>query len=174
MQSEQSNVTKSFRSGLILTLDQLQGINKFLTKLLETIPAKYILLVDNSGQIVQNQGDFGGADTAILGSLIAADLAASQEIARLSGEYQDFQMILREGEKTQIIISEAGKSLTFLVSFRKEIPLGWARKLIQKVAQEIANISEQAIESKPDLETDTTKGDLPDLFTDALDQIWKA
>ena len=130
MASEHNKVTKSFRSGLVLTRGQLDTIGIILSKLIDTIPAKFILLVDNSGQIVQSHGDFGNADIAVLGSLISADLAASQEIARLSGDYQDFQMILREGEKTHIIISEAGKSLTFMVAFRRDIPLGWARKLI--------------------------------------------
>jgi len=174
MTSEQSSATKSYRSGLILTKDQLEQIAMILTKMVDTIPAKFILLVENSGQIVQFQGDFGNTDTAILGSLIAADLAASQEIARLSGEYQDFQMILREGEKTHIIISEAGKSLTFLVAFRRDVPLGWARKLIQISAREIADVNNQIFENPLENENEATKGDLPDLFNDALDQIWKA
>lgn len=172
--SSETNEVRKFRSGLSLSENQLNSLNLILMKLLDTIPARFILLVDNSGQIVQAKGDFGTTDTAVLGSLIAADLAASQEIARLSGEYQDFQMILREGEKTHIIISEAGPTLTFLVASSKETPIGWARKLIQKAAREIAEISSQTEKFIQKDDSDVTKGELPDLFTDALDQIWKA
>jgi len=173
MNSELNDI-RTFRSGLSLSEKQLDLLTTILQKLLDTIPARFVLLVDNSGQIVQLKGDFGTTDTAILGSLIAADLAASQEIARLSGEYQDFQMILREGEKTHIIISEAGQSLTFLVASSNDTPIGWARKLIQKAAREIAEVSSQVDQIKQNMDVEATKGELPDLFTDALDQIWKA
>ena len=173
MTPEDGQAQTSYRSGLILSEKQLLMISNILQRLIEMIPARFVLLIENSGQIVQVKGDLGQSDLAVIGSLIAADLAASQEIARLSGEYQDFQMIMREGTSTNIFISEAGKSLSFMVSFRKETPLGWARKLIQKTAEEIAAISIHTDSSTP-AKDQVSKGELPDLFNDALDQIWKA
>jgi predicted regulator of Ras-like GTPase activity (Roadblock/LC7/MglB family) len=163
---------KKFRSGLILSRDQYNTVEKKLHTLLDMIPARFVLLVDTSGQLVSILGEHTGVEPSILGSLIAADLAASQEIARITGSFQEFQMILREGEKNHIAICEAGKEMLFLVLFGKDVPLGWARKLIQRSAQEIGAIS--AIQPEiPEMTEKDSKGDLPDLFNSALDEIWK-
>jgi predicted regulator of Ras-like GTPase activity (Roadblock/LC7/MglB family) len=164
------------RSGFSLSVHQISLIEADLRHLYELIPAKYILLVDTSGQYVTSVGEKGGVDPAIMGSLIAADLAASQEIARLTEEYQDYQMVLREGKKTHIIITEAGKQLILLVLFTKETPLGWARKLIQKSSAtifEFTNIPQPTIKRIRSSEDTNSGGDLPELFNNALDQIWK-
>jgi predicted regulator of Ras-like GTPase activity (Roadblock/LC7/MglB family) len=167
------NVKVNLRGGLSLTINQINRIHQNLSKLLENVPAKFALLVDTSGQLVTTSGDKGRIDSSILGSLIAADLAASQEIARLTGEFQDYQMILREGDRTHIIISEAGKNLAFLVIFSREVPIGWARRLIQNTAREIGLLCEKMDAISPEEPEEAVPGNLPDLFTDALDQIWK-
>lgn len=167
------NVKVNLRGGLSLTVNQINQIHQYLSKLLESVPAKFALLVDTSGQLVTTTGDKGRIDPSILGSLIAADLAASQEIARLTGEFQDYQMILREGDKTHIIISEAGKCLAFLVIFSREVPIGWARRLIQNSARDIGALCERMDTNTLEQPEEVVTGNLPDLFTDALDQIWK-
>lgn len=164
------------RSGFSLSVNQISAIEGDLRSLYEMVPAKYILLVDTSGQFVTSVGDKGIIDSAVMGSLIAADLAASQEIARLTEEYQDYQMVLREGKQTNIIITEAGKHLILLVLFTRDTPLGWARKLIQKTTLLIADIT-QIVQTEIDPfnshDSKNSDGDLPDLFNNALDQIWK-
>ncbi len=97
---EESNFIK-LRSGFSLSVNQISIIEGDLRRLYEMIPAKYILLVDTSGQFVTSVGEKAKIDSAVMGSLIAADLAASQEIARLTEEYQDYQMVLREGKQNQ-------------------------------------------------------------------------
>jgi hypothetical protein len=161
------------RTGVFIYPSQFAGIEKEIYQLRENIPAKFILLVDISGQVVSVIGDHSGVDTTALGSLIAGDLAASQEIARITGEFQDFQLVTREGEKTHIAISEAGPTLIFMVQFSRDVPLGWARRLIQKSARELGTIMQQpAVEQ--DGEEPMISGDgLSDLFNDALDEIWK-
>jgi predicted regulator of Ras-like GTPase activity (Roadblock/LC7/MglB family) len=173
--AESPNLIK-LRSGFSLSVNQINLIEGDLRRLYVMIPAKYILLVDTSGQYVTSVGEKGGVDPAIMGSLIAADLAASQEIARLTEEYQDYQMVLREGKKTHIIITEAGKQLILLVLFTKETPLGWARKLIQKSSStifEYTNIPQPTINQIKSSGDNNSGGDLPELFNNALDQIWK-
>jgi hypothetical protein len=82
-------------------------------------------------------------------------------------------MILREGDRTNIIISEAGKQLAFLVLFSRETPIGWARKLIQNAAKEISAFVSQPGNVTQEERIIPTEGNLPSLFNDALDQIWK-
>jgi hypothetical protein len=162
-----------FRSGFSIFPSQVAQIEKCLTTLLEMVPAKMILLVDTSGQFVTGLGDYHAVDTAALGSLIAGDHAASQEIARMTGEYQEFQLILREGERSHIMISEAGSYLIFLTQFAKDVPLGWARKLIQRAALGIGDVVQHPADDSSSLEAELSDTELPDLFSDALDDIWK-
>ena len=163
----------NLRGGLSITVGQINQIQKSINRLMEIVPAQYILLVDTSGQLVTTAGNKNMIDSSILGSLIAADLAASQEIARLTGEFQEYQMILREGDRTNIIISEAGKQLAFLVLFSCETPIGWARKLIQNAAKEIGALVNQPVNETQEEHISPTEGNLPGLFSDALDEIWK-
>lgn len=161
------------RSGMALYPSHIRALEIELTYLLEIIPAKFILLVDKSGQFVTVCGQHEGIDLTSLGSLLAGDLAASSEIARLTGEYQDFQLVMREGERTHIAISEAGKNLVFAVQFNKEVPLGWARRLIQKSAVEIGAIASRPGEENEKVEKPFTTDGLSNLFSDALDDLWK-
>jgi predicted regulator of Ras-like GTPase activity (Roadblock/LC7/MglB family) len=161
------------RSGLSLYPSHLNALEIELTYLREIIPARFILLVDTSGQFVTAIGQYEGIDLTSLGSLLAGDLAASGEIARLTGEYQDFQLIMREGERTHIALSEAGKNLVFVVQFSKDVPLGWARRLIQKSAREIGAISARPAENDEIAEKIFPSEGLSNLFSDALDDLWK-
>lgn len=172
-ESSMEESSMKFRSGLSIHPAQMEAIENNLTTLLDAVPARMILLVDTSGQLVSAVGEMRGIDTTGLGSLIAGDLAASQEIARLTGEFQEFQMILREGERSHLIISEAGHHLIFIAQFSRDVPLGWARKLIQRTAASIKEITSQPMETPEHLTSGVMGDDLPDLFSDALDDIWK-
>jgi hypothetical protein len=173
--TEDDQMDHSFRlrGGLSLSIPQMKSIQDSLNNLLEMVPAKYIMLVDTSGQLVCTSGDRGLIDLTILGSLIAADLAASQEIATLTGEFQDYQLILREGDKSHICIAEVAKQLALLVSFPKSVPIGWARKLIQSTSRDIGSFLSVPGPDMGEEMKEVVKGELPDLYNDALDQIWK-
>ena len=169
----------TLRSGITLYPPQNKAISQALDNLTHKIPAHFILLTDVTGQIISTRGEQNDIDLIALGSLMAGDLAASQEIARLTGEYQDYQMILREGTQMHTFISEAGRYLALLVQAAKEVPLGWARVIIRKAAQEITDIvANPPQEAKqPDLAEQldsmlTEEDELPDLFSDALDELW--
>ncbi len=93
----------------------------------------------------------------------------------MTGEFQNFQTILREGHRSHIVISEAGDFLIFLVQFSKDVPLGWARKMIQIAAQEIGELVLKPVENEeaPKLSDQLDQDGLTDLFNDALDDLWK-
>jgi predicted regulator of Ras-like GTPase activity (Roadblock/LC7/MglB family) len=161
------------RSGLLLYPSHIRALEIELSYLREIIPARFILLVDKSGQYVTSTGQHEGIDLTSLGSLIAGDLAASGEIARLTGEYQDFQLIMREGERTHLALSEAGRNMVFVVQFSRDVPIGWARRLIQKSAREIGIIAERSAAEGESFEKPFPTEGLSDLFSDALDDLWK-
>ncbi len=169
----------SRRSGMLLRSEELEALRGLLAGCLERLPARFVLLVDLTGQVVLALGDPGQADLGALGALVAGDLAASQEIARLTGEYQDYQVILREGQSTHLLIAGAGPRLSLLAQVGREVPLGWSRVLVRDVACRAAAIlagappaespvpaaAEQALDLDPHDLASLVDGDLAALWT---------
>lgn len=165
----------NLRSGITIFPSHDKAIDQVLTNLVSQAPAHFVLLTDTSGQIVSMRGDRGGVDLMALGALVAGELAASQEIARLTGEHQDYQMIMRQGQKSHLLIAEAGRHLALLVQVPHDVPLGWACMLIRKAAQQLVDIVAMPPEDVETLEPVLSQDDqeaLPTLISDALDELW--
>ncbi len=180
MRHQQSNAGhhQTLRSGLTIYPSQDRAINQALLDLVQKTPAHFVLLADVTGQIISARGNKEGIDLVPLGSLVAGDLAASQEIARLTGQYQDYQMVLREGQNSHTFIIEAGLQLALLVQISKDVPLGWGRVVIQKAAHQLADIvatiPEDVVQNQATAEEEQllAQEELSDLFSDALDDLW--
>jgi len=179
--SQQDKNGYQLRSGVFILPEQGEKFGQMLSSLLHSLPAKFVMLADVAGQVVMARGEHDGVDLVMLGSLVAGDLAASQEIARMMGEYQDYQIVLREGQRSHTFIAEAGHYLALLVQVDKETPLGWARMLIIKAARRLAEVMVEIVPSAAEIETmkqeatlalHETKDSLADLFGDALDDMW--
>jgi predicted regulator of Ras-like GTPase activity (Roadblock/LC7/MglB family) len=166
----------NLRSGLVIYPIQQEAIEELLSNLLQQIPARFILLVDITGQVITSCGDQSQIkDLVALGSLVAGDLAASQEIARLSGQYEKAQIVLREGPTAHTFICEAGHHLALLVQISTETPLGWARVLIRQATVKLARLAATVPTDKtsaPSVEPILKQKDLSNLFDDALDSLW--
>lgn len=171
--NETFSLPQEYRSGLAVTAGQQKAIEEVLKSTLENIPAKFILLVDSSGQLVNVVGDTGSIEVAALGSLIAADIAASQEITRMIGEEQAFPMILREGEKYHLIIEEASSRMSFITLFSRDVPIGWARNLIHTCADKINKVVASSDEGEGQQKNGPVNDAFKDLFNTALDDIWR-
>lgn len=177
MAKQQSGGYYNLRSGLVIYPKQQEEIDQYLIELAQRLPANFLLLTDVTGQIVSSRGGENSSNLVALGSLVAGDLAASQEIARLTNQYQEHQMILREGSTTHTFITEAGSYLALLAQVSNEVPLGWARMLIQEAARKLVKITSESIEeadAPPEsFDFGLEEDELSDLFSDALDEMWK-
>lgn len=151
-------------------LDQFQQI---LQRLSAQVSANFAFIVDQAGQLVCTCAEKNPPDSSILGSLVAADLAATQEIARLCGENKEYPFILHEGEKSNLVIAEAGKALILIVSTPRAIPIGWVRKMAQSTVSEILKQMLQTELGHDAPKSIANEDKLSDLFSDALDQVWK-
>ena len=170
----------TLRSGITIYPSQGKEINHKLSDLSNRAPALFVMLIDITGQIISAMGNQENVDLISLGSLVAGDLAASQEIARLTHQYNDNQLVIREGENTHTFIIEAGQYLALFAQVADDVPLGWARMLIQQTARQLAEIVAQIppeakeAEEKATSELNQTFNEkLPDLFGDALDDLWE-
>ena len=167
----------TLRAGITLYPSQNQAIEQILTTLATKLPAHFLLLADITGQVVSVRGEQSNVDLTALGSLVAGDLAASQEIARLTGQYQDFQVVLREGEQISTFILETGYHLALLVQVSKDVPLGWARMLIKNSARDLAEIvAQKPAEAEQKQEQRGAQlfqeEGIGDIFDRALDDLW--
>jgi predicted regulator of Ras-like GTPase activity (Roadblock/LC7/MglB family) len=163
----------NLRSGITLFPAHDNAMDLILADLVQHIPARFVLLTDVTGQVILAQGERGQSDLVALGSLVAGDLAASQEIARLTGEYQNYQMILREGETIHTFISEAGRYLILLVQVSSSVPLGWARILIREAVLRLADVVASLPEDLEESDLGLKKEDLSaELIGQALDDLW--
>jgi len=167
------------RTGLVLKPAQHQEIERLLTKLHGQILAYFILLTDITGQVVTSRGNQEDMDLVALGSLVAGDLAASHEIARLTHQYQADQLVFREGTTVNTFTCEVGFHLALLVQASTDTPLGWARVLIRRAAKELAEITSKRVEEPTDISTSgrsevalPQEEDWSNLFDDALDDLW--
>lgn len=160
-------------SGITLYPSHDEAIERILNELLERCPAEFILLAEISGQILSALGERTTIDLAALGSLVAGDLAASQEIARLTAQYENYQLILREGPKSNTFIAESGTHLALFVRVSKEIPLGWARLLIHETSRQLSEIITTRPEDLKKLDLGLSEEKLSSLVNDDLDSIWK-
>jgi len=138
------------RSGIAIFPAQELALQQIVADLLNQLPARFILLSDVAGQIICAKGEHEGINLVALSSLMAGDLAASQEIARLTGEYQDYQLILREGQTSHTVISEAGQNLIVLAQVTHDVPLGWVRIQMQQAVRHLAEQMETPTENLAD------------------------
>jgi predicted regulator of Ras-like GTPase activity (Roadblock/LC7/MglB family) len=159
------------RNGTQIFPDQMEEFEKIIHVLIDRIPAQLIILLDRNGQVITRAGECDPFRLIAFGSLISADLAASQAIAEYSDEYQDTQTILREGKHYDSLISEAGEHLILFVQFSTQISLGWARLLVKKAAKEIREIFEKSIpNSQASIPDDG--GSFVHSVDDELKKIW--
>ncbi len=167
-----SNELLNLHTGLIIHQSQYKVIDQLLIDLAHICPAQFVLLTDTNGQFVSARGDLGGLDLVALSSLVASDIAASSEIARIIGQYQKTQLVLREGELINTFIVEAGSYLVLFVQVSSTLPLGWARMLIMETSRKLAAAISMLPEKVPELKLGVRGEKLNNAVDDALDSLW--
>ena len=148
------------------------AIDQVLKAVKERCPAELVLAVETSGVLISIVGERNVMDPVALASLVAGDMVASQEIARITGQYQRCQLILREGLATNTFIAEAGDFMILFVQVEKTIPIGWARLVINEACRQLATIIVSEPEDIKKLDIGLGEEDLGRLIDDAVNAIW--
>ncbi len=169
---------------LSLTVKQIDKLDNDLAMLGEKIPARFLLLLDDTGQPITQWGNTRGVDVVSMGALAAADLAATMEMSMMLGEPEPFQLVLREGQEETCLLLQTGPRLVLLALVSRDVPLGWARLLSRRTSRKIADRqedeAEEAAEEMTGPETITEDDevmlspdiDLEELFSAELDDLW--
>lgn len=159
-------------TGLILSAEQARAIDEILADVRARTPAVLVVLTARDGQFISASGDnLHHMDLVGLGSLIAGDLAASHQIAQLAGVYEDYQIVLREGHNSHILVADAGPQMALFMLVSSTVPVGWARLLGREAARALAKTG-AAVGRTSEIITRTTSADLASEFDKALGDLW--
>ncbi len=165
-ESEQS------RGNLSLEASQMQAIDEVLMRLMDSAPAELVLLVDAAGLHISHAGKLANLDVVALGSLVAGDVAASQQIARMIGDYDEAAVLLREGLSRNVLVSEAGPQMILMMLTNKQVPIGWSRLNMFRAVRRLEEISRRtptASESRPAILENLNLGDA---ISEAVGRLW--
>lgn len=160
------------RGGFTIFAGQENALGELTRDLEKKIQSLYIMIADTAGQPILQRGELGKNKLLALGSVVAGDLAASQETARIIGQYESYQLIIREGLESNLFISEIGKELVLLCLVPNRTPLGWARLLVKESAKQIAEIINTPDNEIENLDIGLDDEKLAELYGDSLSSIW--
>lgn len=161
-------------TGLILSADQARAIDAILADLRDRARAALVLLTARDGQFISASGEnLRHMDLVSLGSLIAGDLAASHQVAQLAGVYEDYQVVLREGRSSHILVADAGAQMVLFMLVSSAVPVGWARLVGREAARSLAEVVRPPAGGGGASPQPAVGPDISAEFDKALGDLWK-
>jgi len=147
---------------------QLEEISETLKELRWESEAHCVLLADITGQLIEAQGILNDMNTAVLSALAAGQLAATKEMARLVGEPARFKLMLHEGEKQTVYVSDVVGELILVLVLDTRIPIGMVRLSTQMAVEHLSHIIEDLSYVGAPVENEDW-GDFDQLLSNELD-----
>ncbi len=163
------NVRENFLKPLNLSAAQLDDIDTCLNTLRREGRAHYALVADITGQLIESQGESGALDPAVLSALAAGEIAATREIAQLMDEAPGFKLLLHEGQKQSIYLSDVNDQLILAAIFSNDTPIGLVR-LVTRMTVEQLNVV--FAEHAPELSSAEMADDFGSLLQAELKQFF--
>jgi len=124
---------------MILTVEKQRQLEDVIKTELLANGAEHVILVDSSGSLIVDCGNYPLEDILPLAALSAANFGATAEIAKLVGE-EDFTLLFHKGEKKNLHFSKIGEEYILIVVFDKSVSLGLIRLKSTKAAEKIMEI----------------------------------
>ena len=137
---------------VVLYETEYEQLKRAISRLCADANAKFVFLVDRSGQQIASHGEMLNLDTTSLASLTAGNVAATDGLAHLIGE-RGFPVLSHEGERDNIHISIIAARVILVVIFDVRSSLGLVRLRVKRATAEMSSIFE-AIDSKVERERD--------------------
>jgi predicted regulator of Ras-like GTPase activity (Roadblock/LC7/MglB family) len=132
---------------LVLTEAGLNNVQAVLQKLQQETNAKYLLLVEKSGQTIASAGDQNPYAMA-LSALVAGAFASTREIARMLGE-AEFKTMFQQGAKLNLFILQLETHDFLTVVFDENSTLGIVKLKSQQLGGELSREIQGMYQAKP-------------------------
>ncbi len=127
---------------LVLTTSEMDRIEEIIEKELLNSGADHVILVDMSGNLIIERGSLYVKDILSLAVLLAANFAATAEIARMIGE-TDFSLLFHKGDKKNIHFSRLGKNHIIITLFDDSVSLGLMRLKSSGAINELISVLDE-------------------------------
>lgn len=137
---------------VVLYETEYEQLKRAISRLCADANAKFVFLVDRSGQQIASHGEMLNLDTTSLASLTAGNVAATDGLAHLIGE-RGFPVLSHEGERDNIHISIIAARVILVVIFDMRSSLGLVRLRVKRATADLTSIFD-AIDSKVERERD--------------------
>lgn len=162
-------------STLALSTEHSDRVDKILNELIAKTGARCVILADISGQLLAVAGRVKGLDTTVLAALIAGNVAATAEMARLLGERKHFQILFHQGEDQNLHLGTIGTTFLLAVVFSVQTQIGLVRLFAMRAAEELGKMAPEweARVMIPGAATQTVPADFAQTLADELDNFLK-
>jgi len=124
-------VRSSSPSNIVLYEAEYLRLKSILAMTQKDLRADLVLLIDRSGQQIAFEGPARSIDMTALASLAAANIAATDGLARLLGE-PEFSILYHQGKRRSIQISDVSKRFSLVVVFDDSVSLGMVRLRVKR------------------------------------------
>ena len=146
-------------------------------KALQEMQADVLLVLDESGYLIDTVGSRPGLSAEILSSLAAASLMALREIRHQAhiGQSDDHELVILEGPLGRVIMGKGGQGLVFVAVLPPDSFLGMARLIFKQLLErqwDVALPSADDLSVPPFPGADELSDDFEELEGFDLDAIW--
>jgi predicted regulator of Ras-like GTPase activity (Roadblock/LC7/MglB family) len=124
-------------TSLIVTTEGLKNIKDVLNRLKDETKARYILLVEKSGQMITSVGEESPFSMP-LSALVAGAFASTREIAKLLGE-TEFNVMFQQGKTRNIYISALKTQDLLTVVFDESAMLGIVKLKTKQISDQLGD-----------------------------------
>lgn len=128
------------KDDLIMSTEVINVIEYLLERLYLNTGADCVLLIDSSGQLIGYKGGLVNVNLTNLAALVAGDMAAVTEMARLIGEQNRFKLLFHEGESQNILISGVSANLLLATIFNTSVQIGLVRLYTREMVNRLQNL----------------------------------
>jgi len=132
--------------------------------------AKFVFLLDKSGQQIASAGELDEVDPTSLASLTAGNVAATEGVAQLVGE-PGFTTLFHEGRRDNLHISVVANRVILLIVFDERSSLGLVRLRVGQHLDSLAEIVRDMMTRSETAKTGVASlgiGEITDADIDAL------
>lgn len=127
-------------SDFVLTVPVLEKTRSEIESHLIKAGAHTVLLVDQAGNIITSCGNSRLLqDYTSLAALTAANIAATNQIARLIGE-DEFSLLFHKGKKDSIHFARIGDDFILVTIFEDDVSLGIIRLKVSELTRRLSTI----------------------------------
>jgi len=106
--------------------------------------AKFVFLLEKSGQQIASTGEMDDVDPTSLASLMAGNVAATEGVAQLVGE-DGFSTLFHEGKSESMHVTVVGERIILLVVFDARSSLGLVRLRVEQCMPELGEVVDEML-----------------------------